>query len=310
MPEAAFLIRLFIILTDKSVNKMRIQKWSNPFLIPVAGLVALTVLSAGVAACARQATSADKLSVVVSILPLADFVAAVGGDKVNVSVMVPTGAEPHTYEPTPSQMVEVSKAKMFVKVGSGVEFELTWMDKLADLNRQMLVVDSSEGVQIVDRDPHIWTSPANATTMVNNICEGLVRIDPNNRHYYEANRNAYLKRLGDLHNEIRDEIALSGVKEFMVFHPAWAYFARDYGMEEISIEAGRGEPSAADIARLIEEAKSKGIKVVFVEPQFNRQSAEVIARAIGGTVIPIDPLARNYIDNLRTVVRELVKSGR
>ena len=257
--------------------------------------------------CGSEKEETGKVGVVVTILPLADFVENVGGEKVDVTVMVPPGASPHGSELTKSQLVAVSKAEVFVKVGSGVEFELTRMDKLIDQNREMLVVDCSKGVTIMGNDPHIWLSPLNAKIMVENICSGLIEVDPENESYYIQNRDEYLRQLDELHEEIRENLEGVESRVFMVFHPAWGYFARAYGLEQIAIEIEGKEPSAKDIANLIDEALERSIKLVFASPQSNQQSARTIADEIGGIVVSIDPLAKDYITNMHTVLGYLVQ---
>jgi len=245
----------------------------------------------------------------------------IGRDKVDVTVMVPPGASPHTYEPTPSQMASLAEAELYAKVGSGVEFELTWMDKLIAQNKDMLVVDCSQGIGLQEMtapdeneeehggtDPHIWMSPRNAQVMVQNIASGLIQIDPDNSAYYKQNRDAYLQELAQLDQDIRD--GLSGVKNrvFMVYHPAFGYFVRDYDLTMLPIEAEGKEPTPAGLQHLIEQAKEHNVSVVFAEPQFNPQSAKVIADAIDGRVVFIDPLARDYVENLRILMGELVQA--
>jgi zinc transport system substrate-binding protein len=284
----------------------------------------LLVLAFSVSSCQETNQPNDKIGVVVSIAPQADFVAAVGGEKVVVTVMVPPGADPHTYEPTPSQMVGVSNANMYAKVGSGVEFELAWMDKISQQNKKMLVVDCSKGIQMIGmeenhgdedgdeqhqgEDPHIWLSLQNAKLMVGNICGGLIKVDPQNEIYYTRNRDEYLAKLDALDKDIREGLSSVINRRFIVFHPAWGYFARDYNLEQIPIEIGGKEPSAKDIADLIQKAKELGIKIIFAEPQFNPRSAETIAKEIGGRVVFIDPLAEDYVSNMRLVLDELVKA--
>jgi zinc transport system substrate-binding protein len=291
-------------------------------LLSVASLSVIILACLGIS-CRSQSEREDKIGVVVTIVPQAGFVQNVGGDKVDITVMVPPGADPHTYEPTPSQMVKASKAKMYAKVGSGVEFELAWMDKIVEHNKAMLVIDCSEGIQMrameeynLDEDsgehhrgddPHIWLSPQNAKLMVGNMCRGLIQVDLQNEAYYTRNRDEYLAKLDALDKDIQQ--GLSGVRNrrFMVFHPAWGYFARDYYLEQIPIEIGGKEPSAKDIANLIQKAEQQNIKVIFASPEFNPRSAEVIAKEIGGRVVFIDPLAEDYINNMRLVLNELVK---
>ena len=281
-------------------------------------LVSMLVFSA--TACAPEAETNDRVGVVVTILPQAEFVENVGGEKVRVTVMVPPGASPHTYEPTPSQMTALAKAEMYAKVGSGVEFELVWMDKLLATNPDMLVVDCSRGIELQEmvaedehehserEDPHIWMSPANAQIMVRNICAGLIETDPENRRYYEQNRDNYLAQLAEIDREIIDSLAGVENRRFMVYHPAFGYFTREYGLTMISIEKEGKEPTAAGLTHLIEQAKAHDIRVIFAEPQFDPKSAEVIAKAIGGRVVLIDALAKDYIGNLRLIMNEMLSA--
>jgi zinc transport system substrate-binding protein len=280
-------------------------------------LISLAIIATG---CSPEEQETGKIGVVVTILPQAEFVESVGGDKVGVTVMVPSGASPHTYEPTPSQMVLLSKAKMYAKVGSGIDFELTWMDELVAQNEDMLVVDCSHGIELQQMtvadedepagsmDPHIWLSPQNVVIMVQNIAEGLMQIDPDNSTYYCQNRDAYIQRLTQLDSDIREGLSAVTNRVFMVFHPAFGYFASEYNLTMLTIEDEGKEPTPAGLQHLIEQAKEHNIKVVFAEPQFNPQSAEVIAGEIGGRVVLIDPLVRDYIDNLRVLLTKMAEA--
>lgn len=287
------------------------------------GIFLLLILTAS---CSMQEMTKESIKVVVSIPPLAEFVEKIGGDRVSVSVMVPPGASPHTYEPMPSQLVEVSKAKIYMKVGTPIDFELVWLDKIVSTNRDMLVVDASTGIELTDIksesihssenephsgrfDPHIWLSPRNAKVIVNNIYRGLVETDPANEEYYSVKKEAYLRELDTLNRDIEQILAGLKKRKFMVYHPAWGYFARDYNLEQIPVEAEGKEPGARDIQHLIDQAKKYDIKTIFVSPQFNIKSAEVIAKEIKGRVILIDPLSRDYITSLRKLAEELSKNN-
>ena len=292
-------------------------------------LLLVMVLTVSAISCGQKEEASEKVGVVVSILPLADFVGNVGGEKVEVSIMVPPGASPHTYEPTPSQVAALARAKLYAKVGSGIEFELAWMDKLVAINEEMLVVDCSRGVQLIEMvgedthegkeaeresdhhgvmDPHIWLSPRNVKIMVQNVCDGLVQVDLSNKAYYEQNRDTYLQKLTKLDQDIRDGLSRVTNRKFMVYHPAFGYFAEEYNLTMLPIEAEGKEPTAAGMAHLIEQAKEHNVKVIFASPQFNPQSAEVIAKAIGGRVVFIDSLARDYIINMPMLLDELVQA--
>jgi zinc transport system substrate-binding protein len=279
-------------------------------LFPVVlALLLVASMTAVTTSCNRQADNAGKIIVAVTILPQAEFVEAVGGDKVDVVVMVPPGASPHTYEVTPDQMVQLSNAKMYAKVGSPIEFELTWMNNLIAVNQNMLVVDCSKGIQLIESqdpdepglDPHIWLSVKNAKIMVQNICDGLVQVDAANKSYYEENCADYLSKLTELDNDIEADLAGVINHSFIVFHPAFGYFARDYNLMQIAVEQGGKEPGADYLVRLIEEAKALNIKVIFISPEYSAKSAESVAQEIGGQVVIIDPLAKDYITNMRAI---------
>ena len=201
----------------------------------------------------------------------------------------------------------MKQAKVYTKVGSGVEFELVHMDKIMEANEDMLVVDCSQGIELMEKDPHIWLSPRNAKIMVENICNGLIQIDPENKEYYIQNKNEYFTKLDDLDEDITNSLEGVTNRSFMVFHPAWGYFARDYNLTQIPVEIEGKTPSPRDVANLIQEAKEHNIKVLFASPQFDVRSAETIAEAIGGRVVFINSLARNYISNMHMVLSELVQ---
>jgi zinc transport system substrate-binding protein len=272
-------------------------------------------------------SDSDTIVVGVSIVPQQQFVEKIAGDNVEVVVMVPPGASPHSYEPTPSQLTALSNAKMYAMVGSGITVEDTMIGKLEDLNSDMLIVDCSEGITLVEMvsnshdeeeehvpeeeiglDPHIWTSPDNVETMVENIYQGLVEVDPDNQETYLANKDAYLAELHELDEQIKTTLEGKEGSSFMVYHPAWGYFANHYGITQVPVEIEGKEPSVQDMQNLIDEAKEKGIKVIFVQSGFSTVSAEAIASEIDGEVVELDPLAKDYIDNLSKVA-EAFKEG-
>jgi len=258
----------------------------------------------------------EKLGVVVSIAPLSEWVRGVGGDKVEVTVLLPPGASPHTYEPKPAQLIKVERARIFVKNGAGLEF---WADKIVKINKDILVVDISKEVELIEtsseakgklhllKDPHLWLSLKNAKKGVRQICEALSKVDPENAEYYKRNADGYIEKLDALDREIREKLETIKNKKFIVLHPAWSYFCRDYDLEQVPIEEAGKEPGPKHLMRVIEIAKKNNIKVVFVEPQFNPKSAQVIAREIGGQVKTVDPLAGNYLENMRTIADELAR---
>lgn len=285
----------------------------------------------------------DKIGVIVSIAPEVEFVRAVGGDKVDVTLMVPSTADVHTYEPLPSQLSKVAGAQIYVMVGSGVEFENNYMDKLISSNPNMLIVNASEGIQLIPSsedsetensedettesheddtshevetenhhehgiyDPHVWTSPRNAKTMVNNIYEGLVEVDPENQEYYQKNRDEYLKKLDELDRNTT-ELLKDKTRPILIFHPAFAYYARDYNLTMIGVMVNDEEPSPQRIAMMVDTAQENNITVVYVEPQYDPKYMDAIASQIEGQVLLVSDLDENYLENMQNVANAFSKS--
>ncbi|MFZ2456330.1 MAG: zinc ABC transporter substrate-binding protein [Candidatus Altiarchaeia archaeon] len=264
----------------------------------------------------KEDSSGGKIGVIVSISPQAEMVGRIGGDKVSVTVMVPPGSSPHTYEPKPSQLAEASRAKAYVKVGSGVEFELAWMDKILAVNRNLKLIDSSVGIEKIlsqdadepGMDVHIWTSVRNAKKMAENVYSGLAELDPANAAYYKSNMDSYLSELDVLDSLISNETSAMKEKKFIVYHPAWGYFSADYGLEQIGIEQEGKEPSARWMEKVIKSARENNITVIFASPEFSTTSAETLAKEINGRVVLVDPLAEDYSANMQKVAEAFAAS--
>lgn len=258
------------------------------------------------------------INAVVSILPQKTFVKAIGGDKVDVSLMVLPGNSPHSYEPKPSQMRDISKADIYFAID--VEFEHVWLDKFSNQNKNMKIVDISKGIQKLPMiehhhheheedhhhdehheslDPHIWTSTSNVKIIAKNIYKTLVKLDNKNKAYYKNNYEEFLKHIAKT-DKIINKILLSvdTNSKFMVFHPAWGYFARDYGLIQIAIESGGKNPKPKQVAFLIEEAKEENVKAVFTAPEFSDKVAKRIAAEVGVKVIKVSPLNPKWSQNL------------
>lgn len=250
-------------------------------------------------------TDDDVLIIAVSIAPLADFVKSVGGDNVEVTVMVPPGYSPHTYEPTPSQMVKISQADIYVKVGSGVEFEEAWMDDLIAQNSDMHIINCSPGIDITNGDPHVWNSPVNAQQMVENIYQGMIAANPDDKDYYLNNKNSYIDALKELDNYARETLSGFDNSNFLIYHPSFGYLAAEYNLTQIPVEHEGKEPTPQVIQSCIDKSVEYNLNYVFVAPQFATSYAETIAREIEGQVLYLDPLPLSYISNMRSVVASI-----
>lgn len=270
--------------------------------------IGLSLVLLGLTACTGRASSAaensDRLLVAASIAPLADFTHQVGGDHVQVITLVPSGASPHTFELSPSQVKQVAGARLLVLNGVGLEY---WADRLVEGagNPNLVVVDTSQGIDILERDgdgaggnPHIWLDPQNAIVQVSHIRDVLIQADPAHTDDYRANAKRYTHQLEQLDQEIADEVATWSSREFIAFHPAWVYFARRYGLEQAAvIQRSPGcEPSPTEVAHIIETVQRIGARAIFAEPQFSAKAAHTIAEESGAQVLFLDPLGSSLCD--------------
>ena len=270
-----------------------------------------------------------EVPVAVSILPEKTFVHKIAGDLADVTVMVPPGASPERYDPKPSQMKRLGQAKIYFAVG--VPFERAWLPRFKALNPQMKIVDVTEGIRKVPMashhhhhdhtqhstlntqhspDPHVWLSPPLVKKIARNIAAALEKVDLQHREIYEKNLAAFLKQIDETDRRLKKILALCKGEAMMVFHPSWGYFARTYGLRQIPIEIEGKSPKPRTLAKLIEEAKEEGVHTLFVQPEFSKRSAEIIARSIGAKIVEADPLAPDWSRNLLTIARQICSEGR
>jgi zinc transport system substrate-binding protein len=262
-----------------------------------------------------SASASEKIAVFVSIVPQKFFVEQIGKDLVEVQVMVEPGADPHTYEPRPKQMVAISKSSLYFAIG--IEFEEANLKKIVSANPKIKVIHTDHGIEKLEHegasgherdhhehgglDPHIWLSPPLVMVQARNILTALQEADPVHRSDYEANYKAFMAMLIDLDGELRSIFSDKQGFQFIVFHPAWGYFADAYGLKEVPIEIEGKEPKPNQLKDLIDYARRHKINVVFVQPQFSSKSAGQVAKEIGGQVAFVDPLALNWLENLHEV---------
>jgi zinc transport system substrate-binding protein len=301
------------------------------------GLIALMliVLWGSFSANARG-NSPDKVKVFVSIAPAAYFVERVGSHYVDVSVLVGPGQDPHTFEPTPKLMTKLADARVLFEMG--FPFERALIKKVGSTFKNLKVVDLQQGIKLRpvtkeeeaaeeaehehghgpelakeherhhaagEMDLHTWLDPHLAKNQARTIADTLIRIDPSHKNGYEKNLKAFQADLDKTNEQLTKALTAVKGKSIFVFHPAYGYFAKAYGLKQIPVQIGGKEPTARQLAKLIDLAKKEGIKVIFVEPEFSKKSAEALAKAIGGAVVPLDPLSRDYLTNLREMAAKL-----
>ncbi|MBT3882458.1 MAG: zinc ABC transporter solute-binding protein [Campylobacteraceae bacterium] len=278
-----------------------------------------------------------KINTVVSILPQKTFLKAIGGDKVNIALMVKPGNSPHTYEPKPSQMIDISKADIYFSIG--IQFEEAWLPKFATQNKNMKIVNIGKSVKRIamaehnhddedehehhnadhnadhnedeheehnSLDPHIWTSPNNVKIIAKNILTHLVEIDKNNKKYYEKNYDIFINSVNNTNTKIKEILneTNKGTK-FMVFHPAWGYFAKQYSLVQVPIEIEGKKPKPRDIIKLIKDAKKQNIKAILTAPEFSDKLAKQIAKELNIPIIKISPLNPKWSNNLINLAKTI-----
>ncbi len=250
------------------------------------------------------------VKVAVSILPQKFFVKKIGGDLVDVTVMVPPGSSPATYSVKPSQLKALKEAKIYFSIG--VPFEKAWLSKFISVNPLISVVDTSKGIKKLpmqstkgNLDPHIWLAPPLVFLQARIILDALVAADPKNEDIYLKNYEKFVSYLGELDVKIIKILKDVQKRDFIVFHPSFGYFAKFYNLNQIPIEREGKEPSVKYIQRVIKLAKKLKIKRIFVEPQFPKKSAKYIASKIKGDVVIVDPLAQNWDENLLKIARAI-----
>lgn len=260
-----------------------------------------------------------KLNIIVSIQPQLEFISKIGGDKVETSLMVLPSKSPHTYEPKPSQMIDISRANLYLAMG--VEFEKVWLDKFKNQNRKLIIRDITTGIKRVAMsqhhknetalDPHIWVDPINVKQIAKNIFEALSRLDSKNTNFYKKRLEIYLKELDQLDTEIRD-ILKETPKEtkFMVFHPSWGYFAKRYNLKQLAIEIEGKRPKPKQLIHIIKEARRERVKAIFTQPEFPDEVAKTIAKELGITVIKSSPLTKDWAGNLKKLAKAIAEGNR
>ena len=309
-------------MCDQVAKKM-IKMFAVKFIVAFLLFVQVLFNTADIAAYSEK-----PIHVHVSIEPQITFVERIGGDRVSVHALLPPGESPATYSPTPGQMVLLTKSKLFFR--TGVPFEEPLIKRIRDLATQIHIVDVRDGIVLrkMERDhdesdtqdlhssenghsgydPHIWLSPVLVQKQATTICEALIAIDPSGRQTYEAKCRAFIKDLEILHQKLKESLSPFKGGTFFVFHPSFGYFADAYGLKQMAIQVEGKAPKGKDLSQFIKKAKDEKVRVVFVQPQFDQNTANKIAIAINGVVVILDPLSRNYFENMKAITDQITKS--
>jgi zinc transport system substrate-binding protein len=271
-------------------------------------LLLTSLLSVG----CRQASVNTRKDVSVSILPQRYIVERIAGNLFHVSVLMPPGANHETYEPTPQVMKSLAVSGLYFAVG-WLDFEKSWMPRFAEMYPEMKIVNTSDGGQLIKAsetghkghdagiDPHTWLSPRFVKLQASIITAALTQMDPAHRELFTANLSRFHAQLDSMDAVYTALFAEHKGRKFLIYHPSLGYFARDYGLTQVSLESEGKEPSAAHMGRLIEMARREGIHTVLISREFDSRNAETLAREIQGKVIVFDPMQGDWLKNMNRI---------
>ena len=248
-----------------------------------------------------ESLSGQGHKILVTFYPIYQFTKAIGKEKIDVSIIIPPGIEPHDWEPTIQDIQKMKDADMIVINGAGLE---SWITKITSINPNVMIVDTSSDIPLLEKnsngldkiakkDPHIWLDPVLAKKQVQNIADGLIKLDPQNANYYQQNANDYKAKLDILDNEIKIDLSTCDKKDFLSFHDAFSYFSKEYGLHQHTIVGGldpETEPTAPALQQITKDAQSLGLNVIFTEEAANPRVSQVIADEIHGKVLVLSPL--------------------
>ena len=276
-------------------------------------ILTLFILSA----CGNTTQKSEKPILTVTLEPLRYFTEAIAGDNYEVVSMVPKGSSPESYDPTPQQLVNLSKSQAYFRIGY-IGFEQAWMKKLEANCPNMKVYDTSKGIDLIrdkghwHRDhfheggvePHVWNSTQNALIIADNIYQALCELDSTHQEDYQKGLDVLKQTIRQTDANVRTLLE-NADSTFLIYHPALSYFARDYGLKQVSIEEGGKEPSPAQLKALIETCRNENVHTIFVQQEFDQRNAQLIANELGVNIVSINPLSYDWVKEMIRIAEAL-----
>ena len=276
-------------------------------------ILTLFILSA----CGNTTQKSEKPILTVTLEPLRYFTEAIAGDNYEVVSMVPKGSSPESYDPTPQQLVNLSKSQAYFRIGY-IGFEQAWMKKLEANSPNMKVFDTSKGIDLIrDKghwhgdhfheggvEPHVWNSTQNALIIADNIYQALCELDSTHQEDYQKRLDVLKQTIRQTDANIRTLLE-NADSTFLIYHPALSYFARDYGLKQVSIEEGGKEPSPAQLKALIETCRNENVHTIFVQQEFDQRNAQLIANELGVNIVSINPLSYDWVKEMIRIAEAL-----
>lgn len=278
----------------------------------------LSILFIVLLACQTTKKADQKDVITVSILPQKYFIERIAGDLVEVNVLIPPGASPAAYSLVPSQLKDIVYSKAWFRMDH-LGFELSWTDKIINANREMKIFVLSEGIDLISGekeehgdhehiggvDPHFWMSPHEVSVIAENTLKALTNLYPDQEKMFLENFEKLKTDIAEVDKHVTEVLADVKNRSFLVFHPALTYFARQYGLEQIALENMGKEPSPKHVKEVVQFAIEKNIRFIFIQKEFDRENAQIIAEEIGGQVIQINPLNYDWIEQMKETTANL-----
>lgn len=266
----------------------------------------------------KQDGSENKI-ITVSILPQRTFVEKIVGDDFEVNLLIPPGSSPAAYTLLPSQLKDIARSAVWFRIGY-IGFEHSWKDKVAEANSKMKVINISEGLDLIaDKveqhgdhvhidgvDPHVWLSPEMVKQMAKKILDEVIILNPEKAEEYTANYVKFASECDQLDAELRTKLEPYKGRKFIVFHPSLSYYARDYGLDQYSLETGGKEPTPSHLKSVVDMANNEDIRVIYIQSEFDREHARVFADEINGKIIQVWPLNPEWEKNIREMTDTLI----
>ena len=276
-------------------------------------ILTLFILSA----CGNTTQKSEKPILTVTLEPLRYFTEAIAGDNYEVVSMVPKGSSPESYDPTPQQLVNLSKSQAYFRIGY-IGFEQAWMKKLEATCPDMKIYNTSKGIDLIrDKghwhgdhfheggvEPHVWNSTQNALIIADNIYQALCELDSTHQEDYRKRLDVLKQTIRQTDANVRTLIE-NADSTFLIYHPALSYFARDYGLKQVSIEEGGKEPSPAQLKALIETCRNENVHTIFVQQEFDQRNAQLIANELGVNIVSINPLSYDWVKEMIRIAEAL-----
>ena len=249
----------------------------------------------------------------VTIEPLRYFTKAIAGPRFTVESIVPRGSSPETYDPTPAQLLALADSRAYLRIGS-IGFEQVWMDRLMANAPDLPVFNTSQGIDFILEDegpePHVWTSTVNARIIADNIATALCALDSTHTAEYLHRRDSLMAVIAQTDSLCRSLLLRPDAdRTFLIYHPALSYFARDYGLRQLPIEEAGKEPTPARLKALLDLCQKEKVNIIFVQPEFDRRNAELIARQTGTRIVSINPLSYDWQSEIIKAAKALAPNN-